>query len=74
MQPLLRTSLESICAIARNPTIDLQPIGIHSLSDIQHHIRMLQFQELPSKNDTIQRQSIDKKQQKPAKRASFSDI
>ena len=39
MQPLKKLSPESIRAIARNPNIDLQSIGIYSNSDIQHHIR-----------------------------------
>ena len=39
-------SPESIRAIARNPNIDLQSIGINSKSDIQHPIRTQQFQEL----------------------------
>ena len=38
MQPLKKFSTENIRAIARNPNIDLQPIGIYSKSDIQHHI------------------------------------
>ena len=38
MQPLKKFSPESIRAIARNPNIDLQSIGIYSKSDIQHHI------------------------------------
>ena len=59
MQPLKKFSPESIRAIARNPNIDLQLIGVYSKSDIQHHIRTQQFQELLTKMDTIQRQSID---------------
>ena len=39
MQSLKKFSPESIRAIARNPNIDLQSIGIYSKSDIQHHIR-----------------------------------
>ena len=46
MQSLKKFSPESIRAIARNPNIDLQSIGIYSKSDIQHHIRTQQFQEL----------------------------
>ena len=49
-------------------------MGIHSIPDIQHHIRTQQFQELPSKIRTIQRQSLDQTLQKPAKTADFSDI
>ena len=55
MQPLKKFSPESIRAIARNPNIDLQSIGIYSKSDIQHHIRTQQFQELLTQMDTIQR-------------------
>ena len=39
MQPLKKFSPESIRAVARNPIIDLQSIGIYSKPDIQHHIR-----------------------------------
>ena len=46
-------SPESIRAIARNPNTDLQSIEIYSKSDIQHHIRTQQFQELLPKMDTI---------------------
>ena len=59
MQPLKKFSPESIRAIARNPNIDLQSIGIYSKPDIQHHIGTQEFQELLTKIDTIQRQSID---------------
>ena len=58
-QSLKKFTPESIRAIARNPNIDLQSIGIYSKSDIQHHIRTQQFQELLTQMDTIQRQSID---------------
>ena len=57
MKSLKKFSPESIRAIARNPNIDLQSIGIYSKSDIQHHIRTKQFQELLTQMDTIQRQS-----------------
>ena len=60
MQRLKKFSPESIRAIARNPNIDLQSIVIYSKSDIQHHIRTQQFQELLTEIDTIQRKSIDK--------------
>ena len=60
MQPLKKFSSESIRANARNPNIELQSIRIYSKSDIQHHIRTQQFQELLTQMDTIQRQSIDK--------------
>ena len=46
MPPLKKFLPESIQAIARNPNTDLQSIGIYSKSDIQHHIRTQQFQEL----------------------------
>ena len=74
MQPLKKFSPESIRAIARNPNIDLQSIGIYSKSDIQHHIRTQQFQELLTQMDTIQRQSIDQNLRKLAETAGFSDI
>ena len=74
MQPLKKLSPESIRAIARNTNIDLQSIGIYSKSDIQHHIRTQQFQELLTQMDTIQRQSIDQNSQKLAETAGFSDI
>ena len=74
MQPLERFSPESIRAIARNPNIDLQLIGIYSKSDIQHHIRTQHFQELLTKMDTIQRQSKDQNLRKLAETAGFSDI
>ena len=74
MQPLKKFSSESIRAIARNPNIDLQSIGIYPKSDIQHHIRTQQFQELFTKMDTIQRQSIDQNLRKLAETAGFSDV
>ena len=74
MQPLKKFSPESIRAIARNPNIDLQSIGIYSKSDIQHHIRTQQFQDLLTQMDTIQRQSRDQNLQKLAETAGFSDI
>ena len=74
MQPLKKISPESIRAIARNPNIDLQSIGIYSNSDIQHHIRTQQFQELLTQMDTIQRQSIDQNLRKFAETSGFSDI
>ena len=73
MQLLKKFSPESIRAIARNPNIDLQSIGIYFTSDIQHHIRKQQFQELLTKLDTIQRQSIDQNLRKFAETAGFSD-
>ena len=74
MQPLKKFSPESIRAIARNPNIDLQSIGIYSKSDFQHHIRTQQFQGLLVKIDTIQRKSIDQNLRKLAETAVFSDI
>ena len=74
MQPLKKFSPESSRAIARNPNIDLQSIGIYSKSDIQHHIRTQQFQELLTQMDTIQRQSIDQNLRKLAGTAGFADI
>ena len=73
MQPLKTFSAESITAIARNPNIDLQSIGIYSKSDIQHHIRTQHFQELLTQMDNIQRQSIDQNLRKLAETAGFSD-
>ena len=74
MQPQKKFSPESIRAFTRNPNIDLQSIGINSRSDIQHHIRSQQFEELLTKMDTIQRQSIDQNLRKLAETAGFSDI
>ena len=74
MQPLKKLSPESIRAIARKPTIDLQSIGIYSKSDFQQHIRTQQFQQLLTKMDTIQQQSIDQNLRKLAETAGFSDI
>ena len=74
MQPLKKFSPESIRAIARNRNIDLKSIGIYSKSDIQHHIRTQQFQELFTKLDTTKRQSIDQNLRKLAETAGFSDI
>ena len=73
MPPLKKFSPESVKIIARNPNIDLQSIGIYSRSDIQHHIRTQQFQELLTKMDTIQRQSTDQNLKKLAETAAFSD-
>ena len=74
MQTFLKVSPESIRAIARNPNIDLQSIGIYSKSDIQHHIRSQQFRELLTKMETIQRRTIDQNLRKLAETAGFSDI
>ena len=73
-QSLKKFSPENIRAIARNPNFDLQSIGIYSESDIQHHIRTHQFQELLTQMDTIKRQSIDQNLRKLAKTAGFADI
>ena len=74
MQPRKFFSPESIRAIARNPNIDLQSTGIYSISDSQHHLQTQQFQELLTKKDKIQRQSIDQNLRKLAETAGFSDI
>ena len=74
MQLLKKFSPESIRAIARNPNIDLQSIGIYSKSDIQHLIRTQQIQELLTQMDTIQRQSIHQNLRKLAEIAGFADI
>ena len=74
MRPLKNFSPENIRAIARDPSIDLQSIGIYSRSHIQHHIRTQYFQELHTKMDTIQRQPIDQNLRKLAETAGFSDI
>ena len=74
MQPLKKFSPESVRAIARNPNINLQSIGIYTKSVLQHHIRTQQFQELLTQMNTIQRQSIDQNLRKLAETAGFSDI
>ena len=74
MQPLKKFSPGSIRAVARNPNVDLQSIGVCSKSDIQHHIRTQQFQELLAQTDTIQRQSRIQNLRKLAETAGFSDI
>ena len=74
MQSLKKFSPESIRAIARYPNIDLQSIGIYSETDIQHHNRTQQFQELLTQMDPIQRQSIDQNLRKLAETAGFADI
>ena len=74
LQPLNKFSPKSIRAIASNPNIDLQSIDIYSKSDIQHHIRTQQFQELLTQMDTIQRQSIDQNLRKLAETAGIADI
>ena len=65
---------ESLSALARNPNINLQSIGIYSKSDIQHHIRTQQFHELLTQMDTIQGQSIDQNLRKLAETAGFADM
>ena len=74
MQSLKKISPESIRAFARNPNVDSQSIGIYSKSDIQHHIRTQQFQDLSIQIDTIQRQSIDQNLRKLTETAGFADI
>ena len=56
---LRKLSPESNRVIARNTNIGLQSTCMYSKSDVQHHIRSQQFQELLFEMDTIQRQSID---------------
>ena len=67
MHPVKKFSHESIRAIAIY-------IGIYSKSDIQHHIRTQQFQELSTQMDTIQRQSFDQNLRKLAGTAGFADV
>ena len=74
MPPLKNFSPESIRAIATNTNIDLKSISIYSRSDLQHHIRTQQFQELLTKMDTKQRQSIERSLRKLAETLGFSDI
>ena len=74
MPPLTKFAPESIKAIARNQNIDLQSICRYSRLDKQRHIRTQQFQELLTKMDTIQGQSIDQNLRKLAETADFSDI
>ena len=74
MPPLKKCSPESVRVIARKPNIDLQSISIHSRSDIQHHIRTQQFQELHINLDVIQKQPIDHNVRKRSETAGFSDI
>ena len=74
MQTFKKILPESIRAIAPNPNVGLQSIGIYSKSDIQHHIRTEKFPEFVTKMDTIQRQSIDQNLRKRAETAGFSDI
>ena len=74
MPPPKKFSPESVRGIARNPNIDLQSIGIFSKSDIQHHIPTQESQELLTKMDTIQRQSLDQNLRKLTETAGFSDI
>ena len=74
MQSLKKILPESNRAIAPNPNIDSQSIGIYSKSDIQHHFRTQQFLELLTQMGTIQRQSIDQNLRKFAETAGFADI
>ena len=73
MSPLKKFRPESIQAIARNQNIDLQSISIYSIPTFNVPSKQ-QFQELLTKIDTIQRQSIDQNLQILAKTAGFSDI
>ena len=74
MPPLKKLSPESIRAMARNSNINLHSIGIYSRSDMQHHTCTQYVQELHTKMDTIQRQSIDQSLRKLPETAAFSDI
>ena len=69
--PPLKTSHLKAYVQSRNPKVDLQSIGIYSKSNLQHHIRTQQFQELLSKMDIIQRQKIDQNLRKIAETAGF---
>ena len=69
-----KKSPESIRTIAQNPNIDLKSIGFFSKSNKKHHFRTQQFQELLTKTDKLQRQSIDQNLRKLATTAAFSDI
>ena len=74
MPPSKQFSPESSRAFTRNLNIGLQSIGIYSNSDIQHHICTQHFQELLTKMDTKQKQSIDQNLSKFAETAGLSDI
>ena len=74
LQSLKKFSPESIRAVARNTNMNLQSIGVYSKSDIQHHIRTHQFQELLKQMDTIQRQSINQNLRQLAETAGFAGI
>ena len=70
--PLLKKfSRESIRAIGRNPNIDLQSLGFYSSSDIQHHIRKPQFQEIFTRIDKIQDNQSIKTSQNSLKQQVF---
>ena len=71
MPPLMKFSPESIKAIAHNPHI--KSVSIYSRSDIEHHVRMQQFQELLTKMDTTHRQLIDQNLRKLAETTGFSE-
>ena len=75
--PILKPSFnkfspKTICAKARNPIKDSQSIVIFSRSDIQHHIRTQELQEVLTKVDTVQRHSIDQNLRKLTETAGFS--
>ena len=74
LEPLKKFSPESIRATARNQNIVLPSFGIYSESDIQHHIRTQQFQELLTKKDTKQRKYISQNLRTLAETAGFSGI
>ena len=74
MQPLRKFFSETTRTLARNINIGSQSKGNHSKSDFQHHKRTQQFQQLLTKMDTIQEQSIDENLRKLAETAGFSNI
>ena len=71
IQPLKKFSSESIRAVARNPNIGLQSVGIYSKSDIQHHIRTKHFKIYLQK---WTQNTKDQNLRKLAETAGFSDI
>ena len=69
-----KISPETIRAKARNPIKNSQSIVTFSRSDIQHHIRTQELQEVLTKMDTIPRHSIDQNLRKLTETAGFSVI
>ena len=74
MLPLKKILPENIHAIARNPNIALQPILVYSKSDLQHHNRTQQLQELLTKMNISRKQSIDQNLRKLVETVGFSDF